>query len=405
MTMKKSLILVLSVALLASLSALSFACTTAVFSGKSTLTGRPMLWKVRDTDYYHNYVSRHQSPKGWWYIGISNVEDKKGEQIWSGHNERGFGIMNSASFNVNKGDPASIADREGYVMRRALEECETLKDFEQLLDAMVKPMGLATHFGVIDAKGGAAIYEVNNYTWTKEDANTAPGGYIVRSNYSETGEKDRGLGYVRACAARELLSELDGPVTIGYITNSLSRSLYNAQLGIDYGTEYLKRNSFAKGFILTDDLMARYDSASVTITEGVAPGEDTADAVSWIQVAQPYVCPLVPIWAWAEVPAELALPQKDAPGATIAELALEIKGELFPLHTVEQTRYLYLPVIISKDGTGLMQRIQALEQEALPTIHDARSREQRTALTSAYIERCMVLLRSAAGTKGSAATH
>ena len=72
---------------------------------------------------------------------------------------------------------------------------------------------------------------------------------------------------------------------------------------------------------------------------------------------------------------------------------------------MEQTRYLYLPVIISKDGTGLMQRIQALEQEALPTIHDARSREQRKALTSAYIERCMVLLRSAAGTKGSAATH
>ena len=52
-----------------------------------------------------------------------------------------------------------------------------------------------------------------------------------------------------------------------------------------------------------------------------------------------------------------------------------------------------------------MQRIQALEQEALPTIHDARSREQREALTSAYIERCMVLLRSAASTKDRTATH
>ena len=41
--MKKSLILALTVALLTSLSALSYACTTAVFSGKSTLSGRPML--------------------------------------------------------------------------------------------------------------------------------------------------------------------------------------------------------------------------------------------------------------------------------------------------------------------------------------------------------------------------
>ena len=393
--MKKSLILVLSAALLASLSVLSFACTTAVFSGKSTLSGRPMLWKVRDTDFYHNYVSRHQSPKGWWYIGISNVEDKKGEQIWSGHNERGFGIMNSASFNVNKDDPASIADREGYVMRRALEECETLEDFEQLLDAMVKPMGLATHFGVIDAHGGAAIYEVNNYTWTKEDANTAPSGYIVRSNYSETGEQDRGLGYVRACSARELLSELDGPVTIDYITNTLSRSLYNSQLGIDYRTEYLRHDGFAKGFILTDDLMARYDSASVTITEGVSPGEDPTDATSWIQVGQPYICPLVPVWAWAKVPAELDLPQEEDPMGTVAELVLEIKKELFPLHTVEQTRYLYLPVIINKEGTGLMQRIQSLEQEALPAIRTAKSPEERERLTGAYLERCTALLRSA----------
>ena len=72
---------------------------------------------------------------------------------------------------------------------------------------------------------------------------------------------------------------------------------------------------------------------------------------------------------------------------------------------MEQTRYLYLPVIISKDGTGLMQQIQSLEQETLPAIHDAQSREQRQSLTTAYLERCIALLRSAAGTKDSTATH
>lgn len=392
--MKKSLITTLVVLLLTSLAGVSEACTTAVFSGKATRSGRPMLWKVRDTDFVHNYVYRHRSDKGW-FVGVSNVEDKDGEQIWSGHNDRGFAIMNSASFNVNKGDPASIADREGYVMRRALSECETLEDFERLLDSMVKPMGLATHFGVIDAHGGAAIYEVNNHTWTKEDANAAPGGYIVRSNYSETGLKDKGLGYVRACSARELLAELDGPVTVDYAANVLSRSLYNSQLGIDYGREYL-RGGFPKGFILTDDLLPRYDSASVTITEGVKPGESLDDMVSWIQIAQPYICPLTPVWTYEEVPAALGLPREGAEGETIAELALEVKEQLFPLRTIERTRYLYLPVILTRDGKGLMQQLQTLERASLPAIAAAGDRQTRHELTTKYLADCMSLLREAA---------
>lgn len=392
--MRKSLITTLAIVLLASLTGVADACTTAVFSGKATKSGRPMLWKVRDTDFMHNFVYRHQTDKGW-FIGVSNVEDTNGEQIWSGHNDRGFAIMNSASFNVNKDDPASIADREGYVMRRALSECATLEDFERLLDSMVKPMGLATHFGVIDAQGGAAIYEVNNHTWTKEDANAAPGGYIVRSNYSETGTKDRGLGYVRACSARDLIAELNAPVTIDFATNVLSRSLYNSQLGIDYGREYL-RGGFPKGFILTDDLMPRYDSASVTITEGVKPGEDLDDMVSWIQIAQPYVCPLTPVWTWQEVPTELALPREEAEDETIAELALKVKERLFPLRTIEKTRYLYLPVIITRDGKGLMQQLQALERASLPAIAKASDRKTRTDLTAKYLSDCMSLLREAA---------
>ena len=120
------------------------------------------------------------------YIGLVNSEDVRGKQIWGGANSEGFSIMNSASYNVNINDTSSKKDLEGFFMKHALQKCATLQDFENLLDTLSKPMGLSAHFGVIDGKGGAAFYEVNNYNFIKFDANNstqAPHGYIIRTNY------------------------------------------------------------------------------------------------------------------------------------------------------------------------------------------------------------------------------
>ena len=100
--------------------------------------------------------------------------------------------MNSASFNLNLGDTAKIDNREGRFMRKALEQCASLKDFEDLLDKVPQPMGLAASFGVIDTSGGAAFYEVNNHTWTRYDANdpeVAPDGYVLRTSFLQTSEE------------------------------------------------------------------------------------------------------------------------------------------------------------------------------------------------------------------------
>lgn len=387
--MKRLLLSILALPLFLCLGSTAEACTTAVFAGKATSSGRPMLWKVRDSDFFHNYVYRHRSAEGW-FVGISNVEDADGEQIWSGHNDRGFAIMNSASFNVNADDPATIADREGYLMRRALEECATLEDFEKLLDGLLRPMGLAAHFGVIDAEGGAALYEVNNYSWTKLDANATPEGYIIRSNYSETGTPDKGYGYVRARNAADLLSRFDTLVTVDFISDALSRSFYNAQLGIDFGEEYL-RGGFPKGFINSDDLISRFDTASVTITEGINADDDPDQITTWVHIGLPYLCPLIPVWTWQEIPAELDHPSRSKE-QTIAELTLRLKERLYPLRTVERSRYLYLPLLIDKSETGLLQRIRALEQEALPAIAGADSREVKQPHYQQYLERCRELL-------------
>lgn len=371
------------------------ACTTAVISGRFTKSGRPMIWKLRDTEEYANHMRRFESKLGY-YVGLMNDSDPKGEYIWGGHNSHGFAIMNSASFNVNKNDTTDIVDQEGAFMKKALAECRNLKEFEALLDSTPRPMGLASHFGVLDAEGGAAFYEVNNYTWQKFDANEDPRGYVIRTNYSYTGDEDEGLGYVRHSCASYLFSPLDmGSLTLTELGARLSRSMYHGLLEIDYRTLAEADALPSKnGFIDSDDLITRYGTSSMILVEGVAKGENPDLTTSWVQIGNPYLSPLIPVWTWQDVPTELALPKEGATEKTMAQLAMELKKKLYPIKTVEETRYLYMPLIYRKDGKGLSQNLEALESKYLPLVEKEKDHKQLQKLQMQMITQGMEIQRS-----------
>lgn len=365
----------------------ALACTTAVISGRFTKSGRPMLWKIRDTEEYDNHMRRFESPLGY-YVGLVNDSDTLGLQVWGGHNSHGFAIMNSASFNVNKGYKDDFSDQEGILMKRALAECRSLSDFEKLLDSLPRPMGLAAHFGVIDAEGGAAFYEVNNETWTKFDANEATEGYVLRTNYSFTGEENEGYGYVRFSCAANLFAPLEPKeLTVQMLGSQMSRSMYHGLLGIDYRqlAEQGKLPS-KSGYIDSDDLITRYGTSSMILVEGVAKGQDPELTTSWVQIGNPYLSPLVPVWTTHEIPAELQRSQEGV--TTIASVAKQLKREkLYPIQTIEETRYLYMPLIYRPDGTGLSQRLEALEAEYIPMLQGTNN----TTLQHQYIQQALHL--------------
>jgi hypothetical protein len=163
-----------------------FPCTTAVVSGKATDDGRPLLLKNRDADALQNRLVSFTDGK-LKFVGLVNSEDKDNSEVWCGFNSAGFGIMNSASYNLKGNDTTKLADREGIIMKKALAQCASLEEFEKLLSDMPKPLGVEANFGVIDALGGAAYYEVNNFSYIKYDVNdpeVAPDGYLIRTNYS-----------------------------------------------------------------------------------------------------------------------------------------------------------------------------------------------------------------------------
>lgn len=366
--MKKAKLLFFALLLL--MGANAIACTTAVISGRATNNGRPMIWKLRDTEEYDNHMRRFESPLGY-YVGLVNDSDTLGLAVWGGHNSHGFAIMNSASFNVNVDYEGDFENQEGIIMKKALAECRTLAEFEQMLNTLPRPMGLAAHFGVIDAEGGAAFYEVNNETWTKFDANEVESGYVLRTNYSMTGKPLKGYGFVRFQTASQLFKQVKpGTFSVELIGSHFSRSMYNSQLGIDFKALAEKDNI---QYIDSDDLLCRFGTSSMILVEGAKKGENPRNATSWVQVGNPFLSPLVPVWTDTEIPEALQMPSNGS--VTLASRAKELKLQLYPLLTIEKERYLYMPLAVRNDGKGLIQLFQELEAKYIPQIQATRSKD------------------------------
>ena len=213
----------------------SEACTAVIISGKVRPDGKPLMFKHRDTGNLDNTIEYFRGEK-YSFLGLVNRDWRTNPvakntggvpEVWSGRNEAGFCIINTATYDLKDDDvPASQMDREGLVMYRALEICRTTADFERLLDTLSRPMGVEANFGVIDAEGGAAWYEVNNHSWVKFDVNEEPSGYRVVTNFTCSGRvKDRkGVDrYEKAC---EILAKTEVPIAQwdhSFLINNISK--------------------------------------------------------------------------------------------------------------------------------------------------------------------------------------
>jgi len=333
----------------------SAACTTAVVSAKASADGRPLLWKNRDADDLHNQVVYCADGK-YAYLGIVNKGDVAGMEVWSGLNAAGFAIMNSASYNLPDGEDTK---GEGAFMKLALQSCATVDDFEALLRKTEgAKRDVAANFGVVDAKGGAAYFETGPKGYKRYDAADAPGGWIVRSNYSDSEALEKGTGFARRTRAEALV----GPLVA---EKRLDARALSALAAKDTANERI--GSFpGKGpqpggprLAYTGDSVCRFDTASLFLVAGAKSGEDPRLATLWVIPAQPVTGAAVPLWvAAASVPAELAA-GKDPSSMTAACNAL--RARLYPDQKGDGKRYLDADAL-SGEG-GILKPLLALEGE------------------------------------------
>ena len=350
--MKKQVLISL---LMAAVALVAWPCTSAIISGSKTLSGRPLLWKHRDTGCPDNRVELIKAHDDCFeFVAIFDATDSADTAAWTGFNERGFAIMNTASYNLNNDSvPESDMDREGVVMKLALEHCSTVNDFESLLQSLPRPMGVEANFGVIDANGNGAYFETSNYSYKKYDLADAPDGVLIRTNYSHSGREDDGMGYIRFSNATHLLSPHieAGDFEPWMFTEQFSRTFYHSLLGKDYthsGEEWL----------VDQDFIPRRSSTASIVVEGILPGEPLALTTMWIALGYP---PCADTFAArlgvaGGVPEELKGTAADnhSPQCDIVKAR---KAEVFSIERGNGQHYLNLSKLYNNEGTGYCQQL------------------------------------------------
>ena len=330
------------------------ACTSAVVSGKVTPDGRPLLWKNRDTDFMRNHVDYVKGEK-YDFIAVVNSANAYLKEAWMGTNSAGFALMNTQSYNLMdvKGDEERGA-ANGRVIYRALEVCATVEDFCHFLDTISKPSDIEANFGVIDAQGGAAMFEVDYYKYVMYDANNpkdAPYGYIARTNFSFAGKVNEGAGYVRYMEADQVLMKASatGSITPQFIFNDLSRSFRNRMLDIDLRSGAYNRPQ-ASGWFVDQDFIPRS---------------------MWTLLGYPPTGIAVPLWvkdAGKLLPGMVRF-GKEHEAAPLSDWSLRLADRVFSYKQGMGTgRYLNWERLYSPEkGDGYMTAITAVEDEVFRT--------------------------------------
>lgn len=342
------------------------ACTSVIVSGRVTKDGRPLIFKNRDTEALHNMTILVQG-KVYRYIGLVNAEDTAPVNVWGGHNEAGFGIINTAAFNLN-GDGGDT-DGDGILIRKALELCATLEDFERLLDTVKKPREVNSNFAVLDANGGCAYYETGNYDYVKFDVNdpdVAPDGYLMRTNFGTTGNHKLDIGVERYCAITDFMAEAckEGNLEHDYLITSISRYLKHGVTKLDM-YDFMPENENDTQYFPFGDYIARYSTSSVILVQGVRPDESPLNTVSWTIIGWPLTTVAIPLVLTPSGKLPAIVTDDGTGHSRLNEMGLQLKDRVFSLKSGNTNSYGDLAQLMNKQGTGIMQRIQTLEKEVI----------------------------------------
>lgn len=357
------------------------ACTAAVISGKVTPDGRPLLWKNRDCGFPQNSVKFFKGER-FSYIAIVNSTDPDPAEVWIGTNSAGFSIMNTQSYNlvdVAPGEERGAAN--GRVMCRALEICATVEDFHHFLDTLSKPSLIEANFGVIDARGGAEMLEVDYYSYVVYDANdprTAPHGYLARTNFSFAGEVNTGSGQVRYMNEDQLLMSASGMglLTPEWILSEVARSFRHPVLGIDLRSGDFNR-PVTSGWFLDYDFIPRRTSSSSVVVQGVRPDENPELTIMWTVLGYPPTGVVMPVWLeGAEKSLPVLLARDEETGLSpLCDWSQRLASKVFSYDQGTGTeRYMNWEVLWTRDGDGCMQHLLPVEAAVFRTAAPAIER-------------------------------
>ena len=358
----------------------SFACTSAIIGADMNPYGRPLLWKNRDTSTTDNKIEYIKGQNGQHsYVALFNANDKDLKEAWMGMNDMGFAIMNTASYNIKDDNvPEKDMDKEGIVMTRALQSCITVEDFQNLLDSLPKPLGVEANFGVIDAYGEGAFFETNNDKYVVYYLKDAPENVLIRTNYSHSGRKEEGYGFIREANAIHELQPyiIEKNITPEVLTEYVSRSFWHDLFKKDFSKEDDK-------WVIDQDFIPRYKTTATIVIEGckplengahINPGFITDEYIMWTGLGYPPCADIFPVLCSPDG-IENSLRGLGTNGhSSQGDIVKQRRDEVFPFHKGNGDKYIDMDRLRNEQGTGYLQTLVPKNLEVYKTVRKKRDR-------------------------------
>lgn len=334
------------------------ACTIVAVSGSATADGRPLLMKNRDSSAWDLRIKIGGGGSNYVYLCQCNVPNGS---AYSGFNETGFAIISSHSYNM----PNTDYGWNAYIMQLALERCASVNEFDSLLNALTKPISVCSNYGVMDAQGNVAIFEVSAYTYARYNVDSSCNGYLIRTNYSFSGDTTIIHSVTTSSVPRYQISSDYMSNTIaanGFITKEnlleLSRCLIDS-VGVDL------RNSapfdeFAYTPVDFRYYVPGYSSTSAMVIQGVLPNEDPLLTVAWTALGPPLSTVTIPYL----ITPQRYLPQKSQMDST-GHSWLVSNGQQLKNRYFINSNTIDLAKLYNQAHTGVMQKIVEIEEELI----------------------------------------
>lgn len=343
-----------------------YACTSIIVSSKASADGRPFIFKNRDVNSKDQIVVIYKGEK-YLYTAITSITNGaiQRNRLSSGFNETGFSIINTVANNLNGGK--KDVSNNAIVLRRALEICKTLKDFETLLDTLPKPLHTDSNYGVMDAEGGIAYYETGNKGYVKYDANDpkiAPNGYLIRTNFGVSGNKIFGKGYGRYTAMEMCIDGIkkDGKIRFEDVIRGATRFLTHGETKVDLYS-YEPVNGGKPVFVNFKDFIPRSVTMSAQLIQGIKKGERPIETTAWTMCGFPLTTVCVPIWLTKGKQLPKIVSKNSKGYSMICDAGLALKKRLFPINKKRKKNDINIAQLINKSGTGILQKIELIEDK------------------------------------------
>ena len=274
-------------------------------------------------------------------------------------------IIKDLSENIKYHDGITLSGGDPFIQAKAVNEIAsyiksegkdvwayTGYDFEQLLKSWPQPRGVEANFGVIDAQGHGAYFETGNYTLVKYDLSEEPSGILIRTNYSYSGRKDEGAGYVREGNEKHLLEahveRCD--ITPAVFTEELSRTFYHSVLGKDF-------THSSEKWIVDQDFIPRRISTASIVVEGVMPEETPLLTTMWVALGYPPCAEVFPVWLWENGVPECLVGTGKNNHAPQCDIVNKREKEVFSIKRGNGQHYINLQKLYNAAGTGYCQKL------------------------------------------------